>query len=68
MPTRARGAAQTTTPTHGCASLDTRIGVMNHDVKLADGTWLAGDRTDGTTRDWLVTEFNVADVRWLKLE
>jgi len=37
-------------------------------VKLADGTWLVGDRTDGATRDWLVTEFNVADVRWLKLD
>jgi hypothetical protein len=37
-------------------------------VKLADGTWLVGDRTDGTTRDWLVTEFNVADVSWLKLD
>jgi hypothetical protein len=37
-------------------------------VKLADGTWLVGDRTDGSTRDWLVTEFNVADVRWLKLD
>jgi hypothetical protein len=37
-------------------------------VKLADGTWLVGDRTDGTTRDWLVTEFNLADVRWLRLD
>jgi hypothetical protein len=37
-------------------------------VKLADGTWLVGDRTDGTTRDWLITEFNVADVHWLKLD
>ena len=37
-------------------------------MKLADGTWLVGDHTDGTTRDWLVTEFNVADVRWLKLD
>jgi hypothetical protein len=37
-------------------------------VKLADGTWLVGDRTDGTTRDWLITEFNVADVYWLKLD
>ena len=37
-------------------------------VKLADGTWLVGDRTDGATRDWLVTEFNVADVHWLKLD
>src|SRR6188508_2551811 len=37
-------------------------------VKLADGTWLVGDYTDGATRDWLVTEFNVADVHWLKLD
>ena len=37
-------------------------------VKLADGTWLIGDRTDGTTRDWLYTEFNLADVRWLRLD
>ena len=37
-------------------------------VKLADGTWLVGDRTDGSTRDWLTSEFNVADVRWLKLD
>jgi hypothetical protein len=37
-------------------------------VKLADGTWLVGDRTDGATRDWLITEFNVADVHWLKLD
>ena len=37
-------------------------------VKLADGTWLIGDRTDGMTRDWLYTEFNLADVRWLRLD
>ena len=37
-------------------------------VKLADGTWLVGDHTDGVTRDWLVSEFNVADVHWLKLD
>ena len=37
-------------------------------VKLADGTWLVGDRTDGSTRDWLITEFNLADVHWLKLD
>lgn len=37
-------------------------------VKLADGTWLVGDHADGTTRDWLVTEFSVADVRWLELD
>jgi hypothetical protein len=37
-------------------------------VKLADGTWLVGDRADGTTRDWLVSEISYADVRWLKLD
>jgi hypothetical protein len=37
-------------------------------VKLADGTWLVGDRADGTTRDWLFSEFSLADVRWLRLD
>jgi hypothetical protein len=37
-------------------------------VKLADGTWLIGDHTDGSTRDWLVSEVSYADLRWLKLD
>ena len=37
-------------------------------VKLADGTWLVGDHTDGTVRDWLFTEFSFGDVRWMKLD
>jgi serine/threonine protein kinase len=37
-------------------------------VKLADGTWLVSDRTDGTVRDWLYTEFSFGDVRWIKLD
>jgi hypothetical protein len=37
-------------------------------VKLADGTWLVGDHTDGTVRDWLFTEFSFGDVRWLRLD
>ena len=37
-------------------------------VKLVDGTWLVGDYADGTTRDWLVSEFSLADVRWLRLD
>jgi hypothetical protein len=37
-------------------------------VKLADGTWLVGDHTDASTLDWLVGEFSVASVRWLKLD
>jgi hypothetical protein len=38
-------------------------------VKLADGTWLVGERADGSsTRDWIVSEINFADVRWIKLD
>ena len=37
-------------------------------LKLADGTWLIGDRDEGTITDWVVSEFNLSDVRWLKLD
>ena len=39
-------------------------------LKLADGTWLVGDRTDGdgSTENFLETEFSIAAVRWLKLD
>jgi hypothetical protein len=37
-------------------------------VKLADGTWLVGDVAQGSTRDWLVNEVALADVRWMKLD
>ena len=37
-------------------------------VKLADATWLVGNRTDGTTVDWIESEFAVSDVRWLHLD
>jgi hypothetical protein len=37
-------------------------------VKLADGTWLVGDREDGSTVDWLTSEFSLSDVRWLRLD
>jgi len=38
-------------------------------VKLADGTWLVGDRAEGTsTRDWIYSELNPSDLRWLKLD
>jgi hypothetical protein len=36
-------------------------------VRLADGTVLVGDHTDGSFTDWNETEFNIADVRWLRL-
>jgi len=37
-------------------------------IKLADGTWLVGDRGDSSLRDWLFSEYNVADLKWLKLD
>ena len=37
-------------------------------MKLADGTWLIGDRPTGTTRDWLVSETSYGDLHWLKLD
>jgi hypothetical protein len=39
-------------------------------IKLADGTWLVGDHTDGNgaTENFLESEFSVASVRWLKLD
>jgi hypothetical protein len=37
-------------------------------VKLADGTWLVGDHTDGSATDWLQSDFSLADVRWLRLD
>jgi hypothetical protein len=39
-------------------------------IKLADGTWLVGDHADGdgTTENFIETEFSIASVRWLKLD
>jgi hypothetical protein len=37
-------------------------------LKLADGTMLVGDHADGSTLDWLTTEFSLAGVRWLELD
>jgi hypothetical protein len=38
-------------------------------IKLADGTWLIGDRAEGSsTRDWIYSEFTVSDLRWLRLD
>jgi hypothetical protein len=38
-------------------------------VKLADGTWLVGDRAEGgSTRDWLMSEISYGDLRWIKLD
>jgi len=39
-------------------------------LKLADGTWLVGDHADGdgSTENFIETEFSLSSVRWLKLD
>ncbi len=37
-------------------------------VKLANGTWLVGDHTDGLTGDWIESEFTPSILRWRKLD
>jgi hypothetical protein len=37
-------------------------------VKLADGTWLVGDRGTGSVVDWHEDEFSISDIRWLRLD
>jgi len=36
-------------------------------LKLADGTWLVSEQSTGASRDWMESEFIVADLRWRKL-
>ena len=37
-------------------------------IKLADGTWLVGDRPSGLQADFNESEFTPTDLRWLKLD
>jgi hypothetical protein len=37
-------------------------------LQLADGTWLISDHSDGPSEDWRIREFNIADIRWRKLD
>jgi len=37
-------------------------------IKLADGTLWVGDHADGSTADWLQSEFLVSEVRWIRLD
>jgi hypothetical protein len=37
-------------------------------IKLADGTYLVGDRADGSPTDWLWSEIPVAEVKWLRVD
>ncbi|HEU4618048.1 MAG TPA: hypothetical protein VFV10_08400 [Gammaproteobacteria bacterium] len=37
-------------------------------IKLADGTWLIGDRATGPSVDFNIDDISIADVRWMKLD
>ena len=37
-------------------------------IKLADGTYLVGDKADGSSTDWLWSEISFADVKWLRVD
>lgn len=37
-------------------------------LKLADGTWLVSDVSDGPSKDWRIIEFNIQDINWYKLD
>jgi hypothetical protein len=37
-------------------------------VKLADGTWLAGDQATGPSLDFNQTDVSIADLRWITLD
>lgn len=37
-------------------------------IKLADGTMLVGDHTDTARADYRVSEFNISETRWIRLD
>ena len=37
-------------------------------VKLADGTWLVGDRPTGPSADFNESDISIADLKWMKLD
>lgn len=37
-------------------------------VKLHDGTWLAGTYVDGASDDWRISEINLRELRWRRLD
>lgn len=37
-------------------------------LKLADGTWLVSEESDGPSSDWRIREFVLADTRWRRLD
>lgn len=37
-------------------------------LKLADGSWLISDQSDGQSNDWRIHEFNLSDITWYRLD
>jgi len=37
-------------------------------IKLADGTWLVGDRPTGPSADFNETDISIADLKWMKVD
>jgi len=37
-------------------------------LKLADGTWIVSEQSDGPSLDWREIEFNISDLRWRRLD
>ena len=37
-------------------------------LKLANGTWLVSDLSDGPSKDWRIKEFNIQDITWYNLD
>ncbi|HVN82043.1 MAG TPA: hypothetical protein VMW38_23875 [Terriglobia bacterium] len=37
-------------------------------LKLAGGSWLVSDQSDGPSNDWRVREFNISDLHWRRLD
>jgi hypothetical protein len=37
-------------------------------LKLADGSWLISDQFTGPSKDWKISEFNIADMKWYVLD
>ncbi len=37
-------------------------------LKLADGSWLVSEETDGPSSDWRIHDFHIPDVRWRSLD
>ena len=37
-------------------------------LKTSNGQWLVSDQNDAASNDWRIREFNIADIRWRRLD